>query len=371
MSFAFETSDSCSPEMFAVEVGSELGQQTVQQHWRELNAILRLSMRAGQPMHLDATLNLLCALAAEIVRFHGALIYFREEQEEHVHLRVTRDFQAQPREFLEKANVLDSWAAQYGRPLLISRGHHLQADSLLDRLDSATALVLPLMVSNRAVGTLQLFSASPSGFSQEDAQLLWILCRVAENLLTREYANQGLITFAFTDFLTGLKTRGYFEQQLEMEVKRAERNATQFALLLMDIDFFKHLNDTYGHTVGDQALRDVASILAKDMREVDTVARYGGEEFVLILPQTGAPGAMLVAQRLRRAVQQARFYAGSPYGAEHLTISAGVAIFDADVQYKRSLIEAADAALYEAKRRGRNQVILYSDLVRQRRGEAV
>ena len=96
-------------------------------------------------------------------------------------------------------------------------------------------------------------------------------------------------------------------------------------------------------------LRDVASILIKDMREVDTVARYGGEEFVLILPETSAPGAFLVAQRLRRAVEQAKFFAGSPRAIEHLTISLGVAVFEQDAQFKRDLIEFADAALYQAK----------------------
>jgi diguanylate cyclase (GGDEF)-like protein len=214
---------------------------------------------------------------------------------------------------------------------------------------------------------VQLLSRSAAGFTREDAQLLWILSLVGENLLTREYANEGLITFAFTDFLTGLKTRGYFEQQLELEIKRSERKKTHFALLMIDIDLFKQLNDTYGHHVGDQVLRDVASILMKDMREVDTVARYGGEEFVLILPETSAPGAMLVAQRLRRAVEQAKFFAGSPRATEHLTISIGVAVFDVDAQFKRDLIDAADSALYEAKRRGRNQVVLFSEMPRGRR----
>jgi diguanylate cyclase (GGDEF)-like protein len=100
----------------------------------------------------------------------------------------------------------------------------------------------------------------------------------------------------------------------------------------------------------------------KDMREVDTVARYGGEEFVLILPETGEAGAVLVAQRLRRAVEQARFFAGSPNAPENLTISIGVAIYDTDAQFKRDLIQAADAALYAAKGAGRNSVIIYSDL---------
>src|SRR5512146_1884996 len=370
MAFGLETPDSCPPEMFVVEVFSELNQQTVQQRWREINVVLRLSMLSGLPMQFSATLTLLCDFAAEIVSFERALVYFWEEPEEQVQLRATRGFDGAPKDFLERGNILNFWAAKYSRPLLVTQGHNIQADALLRSVEASSALVVPLLVSNRALGSLQLFSSSSSGFTREDAQLLWILSLVGENLLTREYANEGLITFAFTDFLTGLKTRGYFEQQLELELKRSERKKTHFALLMIDIDHFKQLNDTHGHHIGDQVLRDVASILMKDMREVDTVARYGGEEFVLVLPETSGPGALLVAQRLRRAVEQAKFFAGSPGATERLTISIGIAVFDSDAQYKSDLIENADAALYAAKARGRNQVVLYADLARERRREA-
>ncbi len=370
MAFGLESPDSCPPEMFVVEVFSELNQETVQQRWREINVILRLSMLSGLPMQFSATLNLLCDFAADMVSYDRALVYFWEEPEEQVHLRTARGFDATPKEFLDRGNILNFWAAKYSRPLLVSAGHNVQADALLQSVGASSALVVPLLVSNRALGSLQLFCSSPAAFTREDAQLLWILSLVGENLLTREYANEGLITFAFTDFLTGLKTRGYFEQQLELEIKRSERKKTHFALLMIDIDFFKQLNDTYGHHVGDQVLRDVSSILMKDMREVDTVARYGGEEFVIVLPETSGPGAMLVAQRLRRAVEQAKFFAGSPHATEHLTISIGVGVFDIDAQFKRDLIEAADAALYEAKHRGRNQVVLFSDLRKSPQREA-
>src|SRR5215470_592645 len=104
---------------------------------------------------------------------------------------------------------------------------------------------------------------------------------------------------------------------------------------MVDIDHFKQLNDHYGHHVGDQVLRDVAALLMKDMREVDTVARYGGEEFVLILPETGVKGALLVANRLRTMVEQSKFFAGSPQDVERLTISIGIAIFSDDGKLRR------------------------------------
>ena len=359
------------PERFVAEVFSELDEGTIRSRWQHLNVVLRLSMLSGLQMQLEATLSLLCDMAAEIAPFDRALVYFWDEGAEHMELRLIRGLakDAPAVSGLGTGNVVNLWAVKYGRPLVISRGHHIQADALLEIMNSNSALTVPLFVSNRVMGSMQLFSSRQNAFQREDAQLLWIMSLVSENLLTREYANEGLLRFAFTDYLTGLRTRGYFEQQLELEFKRAERRKQKFALLMIDIDHFKRLNDTFGHHVGDQILRDVSLILMKDMREVDTVARYGGEEFVIILPETTQVGALYVAQRLRRAVEQAKFFAGSPHEIQHLTISLGVAVYDSDAQFKRDLIEFADSALYAAKHAGRNRVVAYSELSEQTRKE--
>ncbi|HET6842041.1 MAG TPA: sensor domain-containing diguanylate cyclase [Candidatus Angelobacter sp.] len=357
------------PERFVVEVFAELPRETVEKRWQHLNVILRLSMLTGLQMQLDATLNLLCDMAGEIVPFDKAVIHFWDDVQNDMQLRITRGFSPsaqQPGDF-SRGNILNFWVLKHGRPVLVSPGLHPQADALLQAAGATSALAIPMFVSNRVMGSLQLFASSGGQFSREDAQLLWILSLVAENLLTREHANEGLLRFAFTDYLTGLKTRGYFEQQLDLEFKRAERRRQKFSLLMIDIDHFKRLNDTFGHHAGDQVLRDVTSILMKDMREIDTVARYGGEEFVIILPETAEAGALYVAQRLRRAVEQANFFAGSPDALQHLTISIGLAVYDTDAQFKRDLIEFADAALYAAKRTGRNRVVCYSELARQQR----
>lgn len=357
------------PERFVAEVFSELDEQTIRNRWQHLNVVLRLSMLSGLQMQLEATLNLLCDMAGEIAPFDRALVYFWDEGAEHMELRLIRGFDKKVVSEISTGNIVNLWAVKYGRPLIITRGHHVEADGLLEIMSGGSALTVPLFVSNRVMGSMQLFSSRQNAFQREDAQLLWILSLVSENLLTREYANEGLLRFAFTDYLTGLRTRGYFEQQLELEFKRAERRKQKFALLMIDIDHFKRLNDTFGHHVGDQILRDVSSILMKDMREVDTVARYGGEEFVIILPETTQAAALYVGQRLRRAVEQAKFFAGSPHEIQHLTISIGVAVYDSDAQFKRDLIEFADAALYAAKHAGRNNVIAYSELAEQTKRE--
>jgi diguanylate cyclase (GGDEF)-like protein len=362
-----ESHGDTSGETFVAKVFSELSPETIQQRWQAVNVILRLAMLAGLQMQLEATLHLLRDFAGEIAPHDRSLTFFWDEEEQQIRLRAADGVADLAPDAVLRNNIFNFWATKYHRPLLIRRGYDPQAEALLDRMNSNSALVLPLFVTNQVMGSLQLFSLSASGFSQEDAQLLWILSLVGDTLLTRDYVHEGLIRFAFTDYLTGLKTRGYFEQQLELEIKRSERRRSRFALIMIDIDFFKQLNDHYGHHVGDQVLRDVASLLIKDMREVDTVARYGGEEFVIVLPETGAAGARLVAERLRCTVEQAQFFAGSPHEVQRLTISLGVAVFDQDADQRRSLIEFADAALYAAKASGRNRVMLYSEIAHRQR----
>jgi diguanylate cyclase (GGDEF)-like protein len=358
----------CPGERFVTEVYSELSDETIRKRWPQVNVLLRLSMLAGLPMQFEAALTLLCDLAAEIVDYDKAMVFWDEGQQQ-MQLRKWRGFDqaSPPNAVLSEGNLLNLWATKYGRPLLVTRGQHTPVDALLDAAAATSVLTLPLFVSNRVRGALELFVSSPRSFTREDAQLLWLLSLIAENLLIRESSNEDLVRFAFTDYLTGLRTRGYFEQQLDLEFKRAERRRQKFALLMIDIDHFKQLNDTLGHHAGDQVLRDVASILVKDMREVDTVARYGGEEFVIVLPETTQLGAMYVAERLRHAVEQAKFLVGSPSSVRRLTISIGVSVYDSDARFKRELIEASDAALYAAKREGRNRVVCFSDSSRRER----
>jgi diguanylate cyclase (GGDEF)-like protein len=369
MSSDLQKLESFAPERFVVEVSAELDQKTIQQHWREVNTILRLSMLGALPMPLDAALTMLSDFAGEMIPFDTGLVYFWEENSEQMPLRAVRGLSEVP-QGLMRGNILNFWASKFGRPLLIGKGQQAQSDVLLAELNAQSSLVVPLVTNNRVLGSMQLFSADPKAFNGDQAKLLWVLSLVAENILNREHANEGLLTFAFTDYLTGLRTRGYFEQQLDLELKRCERRKSQLSLLMLDIDYFKSLNDRHGHHVGDQVLRDVASLLTKDMREIDTVARYGGEEFVIILPETTAFSAGKVAQRIRSSIEHAKFFAGSANQVEHLTMSIGIATYPHDARFKQDLIERADAALYDAKSRGRNQVTFYTDLATQTEREA-
>lgn len=377
-----------SGEKFLLELSAELPQQTLHDRWRDVNAVLRVSMMSGLQMQLDATLTLLCDTCAEITAYRLGLAYFYDAKLESSTLRLLCDRSskgngagtvAEPanqqtlREKLHASNLLDLWGRIHRKPVRVRRGDAAELDEIFALTGGETILALPLFVNGRVMGSLQLISADRRAFSQEDAQLLWVLVHVAENLLTREHANESLMMFAFTDHLTGLRTRGYFEQQLELEIKRSERKEEGFALLMLDIDNFKTLNDTYGHSIGDQVLREIAAVLTEDMREVDTVARYGGEEFVIILPETTAEEGIAVAERIRHAVA-ARTFLSDPHldgiAPLALTISVGISNFPADSRDKKELMGFADAALYAAKAQGRNRVITHASS-RGSRKEAV
>jgi diguanylate cyclase (GGDEF)-like protein len=156
---------------------------------------------------------------------------------------------------------------------------------------------------------------------------------------------------AFTDHMTGLANRRRFERQLEREVNRTLRHQHRFCLLMLDLDNFKRLNDSFGHIAGDEAIRRIGRVLREGTRGIDLAARIGGEEFALILVETRQQGGLEVAERLRETIKEISIPV-----AGHITASFGVAECPSGGQSARDLLHSADTALYEAKRAGRDRV---------------
>ncbi|MBE0368667.1 sensor domain-containing diguanylate cyclase [Pseudoalteromonas sp. MMG013] len=180
----------------------------------------------------------------------------------------------------------------------------------------------------------------------------------AMNKLELEQANHKLEQMSRTDSLTTLANRGYWESTLRKEFKRLQRSQGICSLLMFDIDYFKRVNDAYGHSGGDEAIRHISDLLKKTLRETDTAGRYGGEEFVVTLVDTDVEGAQIFAERLRSLIEKSSiFYDNKQI---QITVSVGFATYTSDFKKHEEWIEAADTALYHSKETGRNKVTGYS-----------
>ena len=167
------------------------------------------------------------------------------------------------------------------------------------------------------------------------------------------------VTMAITDPLTGLYNRRYTETHLDNLVARVQGGGKAISLLMMDIDHFKAVNDTHGHNVGDEVLREFAERIAQGVRGIDLAARYGGEEFVVVMPETGVEDAALVAERLRQSIADRPFQVSTDEGRLAVTVSIGLADTGLEsANDTRSLLGKADEALYAAKNQGRNRVVV-------------
>jgi diguanylate cyclase (GGDEF)-like protein len=172
-----------------------------------------------------------------------------------------------------------------------------------------------------------------------------------------ETANRKLYELTILDEMTGVANHRRFKEVLDAEWKRAVRQASSISLALIDIDYFKNYNDTYGHQAGDECLRQVAAIMRETVnRPTDLVARYGGEEFAVILTDTNEEGAALVAEAIRKGVEALRITHADSNVSEYVTVSVGVATMVPHAELlAKVLINGADQSLYDAKHRGRNQ----------------
>ncbi len=219
-------------------------------------------------------------------------------------------------------------------------------------LEVGSFLAVPLGPAGRRRGVLILTHSQPGQFSVEGHQLLRLLCQHAAVIVENAITHQMMECLAVTDELTQLPNHRCFQDRLEEEISRARRNKKPLSLLMVDIDHFKKINDTYGHRFGDWVLSQLAGVIERCLRREDFAARYGGEEFALILPETTREGARQTAERLKSEV--GRTVLAHDGNTTHVSISGGIATFPRDASTKEQLIEHADKALYVAKKAGRN-----------------
>ena len=226
--------------------------------------------------------------------------------------------------------------------------------------------VLPITFRDEVIGTLLLrTSRSGHAFTKREIRLCTAIANASSNALYNAFLHDRLKKektrlekLAITDYLTGIYNIRYFYHRLEEEFSRSERYFIPISCMMFDLDYFKKINDTYGHRVGDIILREFAQLVKRRIRKSDVFARYGGEEFILLLPQTTMKGAIVEAERLRAAVKEHQFE--NLKEKDVITVSIGIACNpDKNIKDYDDLITFADNALFTAKNKGRDQIVTY------------
>jgi diguanylate cyclase (GGDEF)-like protein len=225
-------------------------------------------------------------------------------------------------------------------------------------VDDVSAVAQPLLAEGGGITGVVAVARRGRPFSPEERDDLRNLTIQAAVSLANVALHETAERLAVTDELTGLSNRRRFDVTLEAEVERARRFGQPLALVLLDLDDFKDVNDAHGHQVGDEVLRAVARVLRDSCREVDEPARYGGEELAVVMPNTDLDGAEHLAERIRHGVAGLRVPVPDGAGTLAITTSLGVATMPASASDAPSLVEAADDALYRAKRSGKNRTML-------------
>jgi len=217
-------------------------------------------------------------------------------------------------------------------------------------------IAVPLKIGAKIVGILYVDDFQPRTFPEYRLSMLRVLSSIAAMCVDNARLHFRTRKLACTDGLTGLYNHRQFKEFFEREMSRANRLSRPLSLAMLDIDDFKSFNDVYGHAIGDQVLVSVAEIINQHLRSADLPCRYGGEEFAIILPDTDQDEAIVVAERLRRVIEEESVKGLSDEIKQGITVSIGLASYPKDGRKMEFLLKVADDLLYGAKRLGKNKV---------------
>lgn len=321
----------------------------------QLAELYHVTKETTRALHVSELFAILLSIVPRLIRIQGVRMIdlagpdqaagvYRSRRESDGRLMPEHATTLVPLEHAVLARVLQTQRAEAGDATNLE--HALPAG--LERLAWA-----PLWGERQPIGVV-----IADGLPPEQLGVLTIVANQLALQLARVRLYQTVEASAITDALTGLFVRRYFAELAAEELQRSRRHRLPCTFLMVDLDIFKAKNDTYGHLVGDVVLRDVAQLLAGNLREIDLMARYGGEEFILLLVETNAEQAAPIAERLRQLIEIHSIRAYDEL--LHQTVSIGIACFPDDGQTLGELIERADQALYAAKRAGRNRVVCWS-----------
>jgi diguanylate cyclase (GGDEF)-like protein len=298
-----------------------------------------------------------------IARNKGVCNLYLVDKHSHEKLRLFKSKKDDRRLVIKakEGDIFDYWVLRHASPLLIEDirkdfRFDLEKIAPAERRQILSLISVPVISENKFLGILRLDNPVSNFFTQYDLRLLANISDLAAVALENAQLFKETEELAIHDELTTLYTKGYFMERLKEECLRSIRHKNKFALLLLDIDFFKNYNDTLGHPAGDIVLRRLAGVILDSLTGLNPIiSRFGGEEFCIILPNIDKKKARAVAEKLRVSVEKTRVVLRRQETA--VTVSVGVAIFPDDAGDENELIMKSDSSMYAAKKKGRNKVV--------------
>jgi len=321
-----------------------------------LNDIASLS---GSLQDFSETVNSVFEILGKLFNYNAASLLFLAERELYIYVNHPSTREALEELAQDTLQAATGYAWQVNDPSLIERlvlNEDRISDTVGEKQASPAYVHIPLTAHKTVIGVLDAAGPPTPAFRRDAPAILNLVSNELTMILDNARLYEGAKRMAITDGLTKIYNHRFFQELFEKEFKRATRYRTTFSFIMLDIDLFKRLNDTYGHLYGDEILKEMANLIRGCLRSMDILARYGGEEFAILLPETDLEDAMFTADRIRMAVENHDF-PQSNGKAVKVTVSQGVTSYPSPGIEKRSdIVAKADAALYEAKEAGRNCV---------------
>lgn len=345
-----ETGQSAPPDDAAAEARPTVFDDIALAH-REIYALYQIAQTMGTSLGVSDTMTLISSKLSNLVPFSACALFLYQESSDSLYCRfaIGTDSELIQQLALKSGHGLTGWVARNRRPLVNARpSAELEAAGSTLPTALQSALVCPLIFGDRFIGTLALYHTAPGFYRDDHRRLLDRVCEQAAAVIHNSVVFEQTQEASLTDQLTGLPNTRFMFMHLTRELARAERLKSEVSLLVLDLNDFKDINDTFGHHIGDRALREVAQVLRAVIRPYDICVRYAGDEFIVVLAGCGREEAENKKVELQQSIDRVQFEP-RPGGRLPLSISAGAAVFPHDGDTYEALLAKADSRMYRDK----------------------
>ncbi len=330
----------------------------VKQQADELDALRNLSLNLTSSLDLQTVLDAVVSEAMRLVSHaHAAHIYLYSDGKISFGASVRADGLVNKPFSSPRPDGITNSVARSGEVMIIEDIAQHPLYIKVDKTWTGSIISTPLKVNGLIVGVMNLSRSISGKFTKSELRLLGLLADQAAVAISNARLHKIVKDLANTDSVTGLPNRRALDEKLEEEIRYAKRMRSEFAVVMMDLDGFKNVNDIFGHAIGDEVLHTLFNFLAKTMRETDFLARYGGDELTLVMRNTGLESAEIVTRKVIDSLKDYKY--AFPDGKQvDLGLTAGVAIYPLHTRIAGDLLRAADAALYQGKKHHRGAFVV-------------